>query len=62
MAKKTKKVIMLIVEGPTEETALSSVLKRSFNNEEIDCHIACGIHDKKTRAEIHCPAPAVLNK
>lgn len=31
MGKKTKKVIMFIVEGPTDEDTLSPVIKRLFN-------------------------------
>ena len=31
MGKKTKKVIMSIVEGPTDEDTLSPVIKRLFN-------------------------------
>ena len=35
MASKTKKVILFIVEGPTDEDALSPVLKKIFQNEEV---------------------------
>ena len=42
MAAKTKKVILFIVEGPTDETALSPVLKKIFQNEEIRFHVVHG--------------------
>ena len=42
MGKKTKKVIMFIVEGPTDEDALSPVIKQLFQNNDIRFHIVHG--------------------
>lgn len=42
MGKKTKKVIMFIVEGPTDEDTLSPVIKRLFQNNDIRFHIVHG--------------------
>jgi hypothetical protein len=42
MAAKTKKVILFIVEGPTDENALSPILKRIFQNEEVRFHVVHG--------------------
>lgn len=42
MAKKTKKVILFIVEGPTEEDALSPILKKIFQNEEVHFRVVHG--------------------
>lgn len=42
MAAKTKKVILFIVEGPTDENALSPVLKKIFHNEEVRFHVVHG--------------------
>lgn len=42
MGKKTKKVIMFIVEGPTDEDTLSPVIKRLFKNNNIRFHIVHG--------------------
>lgn len=42
MATKTKKVILFIVEGPTDENALSPVLKKIFQNEEVRFHVVHG--------------------
>lgn len=42
MPPRSKKVIFFIVEGPTEETALSSVLKTKFQNDETRFHIVHG--------------------
>lgn len=43
---KAKKVIFVIVEGPTDEDALSSVLKQIFSSAEVHFHVIY------TRAEI----------
>ncbi len=42
MASRTKKVILFIVEGPTDENALSAVLKKIFNSEDIHFHVVHG--------------------
>lgn len=42
MGKKTKKVIMFIVEGPTDEDTLSPVIKRLFKKNNIRFHIVHG--------------------
>lgn len=42
MAAKTKKVILFIVEGPTDVNALSPVLKKIFQNEEVRFHVVHG--------------------
>ena len=42
IGKKTKKVIMFIVEGPTDEDTLSPVIKRLFQNNDIRFHIVHG--------------------
>ncbi len=42
MAIKTKKVILFIVDGPTDEDALSPVLKKIFHNKEIRFHVVHG--------------------
>lgn len=39
---KTKKVIFFLVEGPTDESALSPVLKRIFSSSEVHFHIIHG--------------------
>ncbi len=39
---KTKKVIFVIVEGPTDEDALSSVLKQIFSTVEVHFHVIHG--------------------
>lgn len=39
---KTKKVILFIVEGPTDENTLSPILKKIFQNEEIRFHVVHG--------------------
>ncbi len=39
---KTKKVIFVIVEGPTDEDALSSVLKQIFSTAEVHFHVIHG--------------------
>ena len=36
---KAKKVIFVIVEGPTDEDALSSVLKQIFSSAEVHFHV-----------------------
>ena len=42
MVKKTKKVILFIVEGVTDEDALSPVLKKIFHKEEVRFHVVHG--------------------
>ncbi|WP_349945638.1 hypothetical protein ABFV83_17375 [Lacrimispora sp. BS-2] len=42
MAAKTKKVILFIVEGPTDEGALSPVLKKTFQREDVRFHVVHG--------------------
>lgn len=42
MAAKTKKVILFIVEGPTDEDALSPVFKKIFQNEQVHFHVVHG--------------------
>ena len=42
MASKTKKVILFIAEGPTDEDTLSPVLKGIFQKEEVRFHIVHG--------------------
>lgn len=42
MAKKTKRVILFIVEGPTDEDALSPILKQIFETEDVRFHIVFG--------------------
>lgn len=42
MAARTKKVILFIVDGPTDENAFGPILKRIFRNEEIRFHIVHG--------------------
>lgn len=42
MTKRTKKVILFIVEGPTDEDTLSPVLKKIFQNDEIHFHVVYG--------------------
>lgn len=37
-----KKVVVLIVEGPSEEAALGSILKEFFSNEEIQFLVVHG--------------------
>ena len=39
---KAKKVIFVIVEGPTDEDALSSVLKQIFSSAEVHFHVIYG--------------------
>ena len=39
---KAKKVILVIVEGPTDEDALSSVLKQIFSSAEVHFHVIYG--------------------
>lgn len=39
---KAKKVIFVIVEGPTDEDALSSVLKQIFSSAEVHFHVIHG--------------------
>ena len=48
MGKKTKKVIMFIVEGPTDEDTLSPVIKRLFqNNNILILKLKCAVTDIK---------------
>ncbi|MDR0923762.1 MAG: hypothetical protein LBN31_05375 [Hungatella sp.] len=42
MAAKTKKVILFIVEGPTDEETLSPVLKKTFQREDVRFHVVHG--------------------
>lgn len=42
MAIKTKKVILFIVEGPTDENTLSPVLKKLFHSENVHFHVVHG--------------------
>ncbi|MEG2428715.1 MAG: hypothetical protein RSB58_09845 [Clostridium sp.] len=42
MAVSSKKVILFIVEGPTDEDALSPVLKRLFQNAQVRFHVVHG--------------------
>lgn len=42
MATKSRKVILFIVEGPTDEDALSPVLKSIFSNDNVVFHIVHG--------------------
>jgi hypothetical protein len=42
VAARTKKVILFIVEGPTDEDALGSVLKKIFQSEEVHFHVVHG--------------------
>ncbi|GAB1477354.1 hypothetical protein MASR2M70_21920 [Bacillota bacterium] len=44
MNAKTKKIILFIVEGPTDEDALSSILKKIFEGEgkDIRFHVVHG--------------------
>lgn len=42
MAARTKKVILFIVEGPTDEDTLSSVLKKIFQSEDVHFHVVHG--------------------
>lgn len=42
MAANTKKVILFIVEGPTDEDALSPVLKKIFQNAQVHFHVVHG--------------------
>lgn len=42
MGQKTKKVLLFIVDGPTDEDALSPILKRIFQREEICFHVVHG--------------------
>ena len=39
---KAKKVVFVIVEGPTDEDALSSVLKQIFSSAEVHFHVIHG--------------------
>ena len=39
---KAKKVIFVIVEGPTDEDALSSILKAIFSSAEVHFHVIHG--------------------
>lgn len=42
MATDTKKVILFIAEGPTDEDALSPVLKKIFQNSHVRFHVVHG--------------------
>jgi hypothetical protein len=42
MAAKTKKVILFIVEGPTDEETLSPALKKTFQREDVRFHVVHG--------------------
>lgn len=42
MTAKTKKVVLFIVEGPTDEEALSPVLKAMFQSQDILFHVVHG--------------------
>lgn len=42
MAANSKKVILFIVEGPTDEVALSPVLKKLFQNAQVRFHVVHG--------------------
>ena len=42
MTKKTKKVILFIVEGPTEESALGPILKKLYQSENVRFHVVSG--------------------
>ena len=42
MAADTKKVILFIAEGPTDEDALSPVLKKIFQNSHVRFHVVHG--------------------
>lgn len=42
MAEKTKKILLFIVEGPTDEDTLSPVFKKIFQNEHIRFHVVHG--------------------
>ena len=37
-----KKILLFIVEGPTDETSLSTVLSRIFSSDEIKFHVVHG--------------------
>ncbi|MFV0529089.1 MAG: hypothetical protein ACK5MN_10270 [Lachnospiraceae bacterium] len=50
MPKKVKKVILFIVEGPTEETSLSPICKKIFQREDVRFHVVHG--DITTAQEI----------
>jgi Icc-related predicted phosphoesterase len=42
MANKPKKIVMFIVEGTTDEDALSQILQKIFENEQVRFHIVFG--------------------
>lgn len=42
MAANTKKIILFIVDGPTDEDALSPVLKKIFQNTQVRFHVVHG--------------------
>lgn len=42
MAKATKKVILFIVEGPTDEDAFSGVMKKLYANQQVVFHVVHG--------------------
>ncbi len=42
MINRTKKVILFIAEGPTDEETLSPVLKKIFQKEDVRFHIVHG--------------------
>lgn len=42
MAAKTKKVILFIADGPSDEAALSPVLRKLYQNEEVRFHVVHG--------------------
>lgn len=56
MALKTKKVILFIAEGPTDEETLSPILKKIFHNSEVRFHI---VHGDMTSNWSVSPANAV---
>lgn len=51
---KAKKVIFVIVEGPTDEDALSSVLKQIFSSAEVHFHVIHGADFPSAGCPAHC--------
>jgi hypothetical protein len=53
VSKKTKKVIFFIVEGPTDEDALSTIMKGIFNDVDVKFHVVHGdiTTDNSTKRE-----------
>lgn len=56
MASKTKQVVLVIVDGPTDETALRPVFKKLFQNTELKFHV---IHGDVTSERMLSSANAV---